>query len=352
MWIIPGLVVFVYHACLYFVVFTVPVEEISLLLPGTILSFCYCQSTKMGCLGCCDDNEGYCSCALACLGRRRRPHSPRTLSPTQAPEQPSRSSVVATTARQANPLAKRDEQVSQPTVSAEPQAVRPASTGESSSSRGKPQKPSGRPAITPVILVAPARRDHSPQVTSTGSTKAGTSNLAASKSPQSPQTISTSQLTVSPPGLGGTKQQPGRVAGEARSGPPPKAPASSRPSRSPRLVAGGSVVPSRITSCLSAAESSSASSSSYPESELQCMRLGIESEFYLAALDPKNNAATIEGFVEQLASNHNKVVGDKYCQMHHILDHHDMSHDYTKWNMVTEPTMELKIAPPCKLILF
>ncbi len=96
------------------------------------------------------------------------------------------------------------------------------------------------------------------------------------------------------------------------------------------------------------ASSRTAKSSVDPEGEYRYMRLGIESEFFLAALASEHNAAQLGSFVNILASNHNRAVGHEHPRMHHTLTAPYAIHDYSKWTMAEEPSLENSLKPPCK----
>ena len=123
--------------------------------------------------------------------------------------------------------------------------------------------------------------------------------------------------------------------------------ASSRNSRPSQAFAPSQVAdPSRAS-----APPRTAKSSVGPEGEYRHMRLGIESEFFLTALASEHNTAQIGSFVNILASNHDRAVGHNHRHMHHTLAAPCAIHDYSKWTMAEEPSLEYSLQPPCKLLL-
>jgi hypothetical protein len=88
--------------------------------------------------------------------------------------------------------------------------------------------------------------------------------------------------------------------------------------------------------------------SSSPESQPRALRLGIETEFLLSARHSRHRAATMKEFVRLLAANHNQELPNSPYRMHHSLEHTYQLHDYTKWTMVRETTIEDGVEPLCK----
>lgn len=105
------------------------------------------------------------------------------------------------------------------------------------------------------------------------------------------------------------------------------------------------------SSGLPSQRSTSAGSSTSPE-DIRSMRVGIETEFVLTARSSDHVADSREDFVAMLASNHNREVDSTNPRMHHSLVEHYLKQDYAMWNMVTEPTIEEKIEPPCEQVPF
>lgn len=84
------------------------------------------------------------------------------------------------------------------------------------------------------------------------------------------------------------------------------------------------------------------------EGEYRFLRLGIESEFFLAALSSEHDAAQSASFVNILANSHNRAVGYKHRRMHGTLDSPHGEHNYSKWTMADEPSLECRVKSPCK----
>ncbi|KAF7505495.1 hypothetical protein GJ744_000742 [Endocarpon pusillum] len=85
------------------------------------------------------------------------------------------------------------------------------------------------------------------------------------------------------------------------------------------------------------------------EGEYRFMRLGIESEFFLAALSSEHDAAQPGSFVNILASNYNRAVGYKHPRMHRTLAQPYSAHNYSKWTMADEPSLDSREKSPWPL---
>lgn len=84
-----------------------------------------------------------------------------------------------------------------------------------------------------------------------------------------------------------------------------------------------------------------------PESQSRALRLGIEAEFLLSARRSQDRAATMKEFVKLLAAKHNQELPNSPYRMHHSLEHTYQLHDYAKWTMVREATIEDGMEPWC-----
>ena len=84
------------------------------------------------------------------------------------------------------------------------------------------------------------------------------------------------------------------------------------------------------------------------EGEYRFMRLGIEAEFFLAALSSEHDAAHTGRFVNILASSYNSAMGHEHRRMHHTLASPHGAHNYSKWTMADEPSLESRVESPCK----
>ena len=82
------------------------------------------------------------------------------------------------------------------------------------------------------------------------------------------------------------------------------------------------------------------------------IRLGIETEFLLAARRPaEQGASDLRQFARKLADNHDRKVRSEYPRMHQSLRLPKDRDDYKKWSMVYENSNATS-GEPCKPILF
>lgn len=91
------------------------------------------------------------------------------------------------------------------------------------------------------------------------------------------------------------------------------------------------------------------SSSGPSQSEFRHLRLGIETEFLLAARNPHHDRPRLDHFAEVLAANHNAYVGRQYPRMNSTLLAPNDPDDNTKWSMVYEST-NWRDRSPCKAL--
>ena len=90
------------------------------------------------------------------------------------------------------------------------------------------------------------------------------------------------------------------------------------------------------------------SSTSPPESVVRPIKIGIESEFYLAARNTANSRDTLEDFIDILTAKHNRQL-PAHSQMRRTLRPYEYSGNYYgKWCFVKESTIGT-VHEPCKL---
>jgi hypothetical protein len=85
------------------------------------------------------------------------------------------------------------------------------------------------------------------------------------------------------------------------------------------------------------------------ESDFRHLRLGIETEFLLAARNPHYNRPRLDHFAEILAANYNAHLGRQYPRMNSTLLAPNDPDDNTKWSMVYEST-NWRDRSPCKAL--
>jgi hypothetical protein len=79
------------------------------------------------------------------------------------------------------------------------------------------------------------------------------------------------------------------------------------------------------------------------------IKIGIETEFYLKALDPKQNEADLHDFMKILAENHDKKVPTRYPRMRQSIRPYEYCGPYTEWCLVLDETLGPHCLP-CKLL--
>ena len=85
------------------------------------------------------------------------------------------------------------------------------------------------------------------------------------------------------------------------------------------------------------------------QSEFRSLRLGIETEFLLAARNPDHVRPRLDRFAEVLAANHNAYVDRRHPRMNSTLLAPNDPDDYRKWSMVYEST-NWRDKSPCKAL--
>jgi hypothetical protein len=81
----------------------------------------------------------------------------------------------------------------------------------------------------------------------------------------------------------------------------------------------------------------------------RAIKIGIETEFYLKALDPKQNEAALHDFMKILAENHNKKVPTRYPRMRESMRPLEYYGPYTEWCLVLDQSLGPHCLP-CKLL--
>ena len=82
-------------------------------------------------------------------------------------------------------------------------------------------------------------------------------------------------------------------------------------------------------------------------SGLRTIKIGIEAEFYLVALNKERNHTTLEGFAAILARYYNQEVPLQHPRMQDFIRNYEYNGPYTKWCLVKEDSL-LSFGVPCK----
>ncbi len=82
-------------------------------------------------------------------------------------------------------------------------------------------------------------------------------------------------------------------------------------------------------------------------SGLRSIKLGIETEFYLAGLEKWRNHTSLEGFTAVLARQHNQLIPVQHPRMQEYLRPYDYQGPYTQWCLVKEESL-MSFGLPCK----
>lgn len=83
-------------------------------------------------------------------------------------------------------------------------------------------------------------------------------------------------------------------------------------------------------------------------SEKRVIKIGIETEFEVAACHEDNQRAMLTDFVKNLANNHNTLVHKRHHRMQTYVRRYNYRGVYNKWCMVEEPSIAGNKCEPCK----
>lgn len=150
--------------------------------------------------------------------------------------------------------------------------------------------------------------------------------------------------------------------------PPPGPGAASRPSRGPSLSlkpqdrpAGSSPGPSTgLSTRMSRLEVAAKSSRDLSESAERRIRLGIHTEFFLAARNKQQHSSDVKEFVKILADNYNRQVVNKHPRARRDIeqdqsnpkDYNRKNREYKDWTFVQNWEYPDRLENSCKLFLF
>jgi hypothetical protein len=85
------------------------------------------------------------------------------------------------------------------------------------------------------------------------------------------------------------------------------------------------------------------------EAKFRLIKVGIETEFFLAAPNPGLNHTTLEGFVAKLTQRHNEQVPRPHPRMLETLRPYNYTGPYTKWSLLQDSSLG-STSVPCKII--
>lgn len=83
-------------------------------------------------------------------------------------------------------------------------------------------------------------------------------------------------------------------------------------------------------------------------SEKRVIKIGIETEFEVAACQNDDRRAMLTNFVKNLATNHNTFVHKRHHRMQTFVRRYNYRGVYNKWCMVEDPSISGSKCEPCK----